>query len=207
MIKRGKRAAIEMSMTTIIVIVLSVVFLILGLGLLRMIYGTATTSIGTIDQKLQSQLLSLFADETKNTFMKPDDGQIQVRPDTTNFGFIIGARTKYGNPIKNWPELQYRLVLDTTSNCYTRLGVTAVKNWFASSKIATSDADTATYNSINGGYDGDTGFARIQLDIPKGIPMCTQTVFYDFIDKTNVGDTEPIGAGSFTIQIIRASIV
>ena len=204
---KNKKAAMELSMTTIIIIVLSVVFLILGLALIRLIYGTATSSISTIDEKLKSQLLSLFADENKNTFIRPDDGQIKVRADTQNFGFIIGARTKYGNDIKGWSEMQYRLILDKTSKCYTMLGETAIKNWISGSKIASSDADKETYNNINGGYDGDRGFARIQLDIPKGTPMCTQTVFYDFVDKTNAAGTEAGGAGSFTIQIIRQSLI
>ena len=203
---RNKKAGLELSMSTIIVIVLSVVFLILGLALLRTIYGSATSSISTIDEKLKTQLLSLFADETKNTFIKPDDGQIKVRSDTQNFGFIIGARTKFGNDIKAWSEMQYRLILDKTSKCYVLLGETAIKRWMSGSKMASSDADKESYNNINGGYDGDRGFARIQLDIPKGTPMCTQTVFYDFIDKTN-SDTQSIGAGAFTVQILRQSLI
>ncbi len=206
--KRTKKAAFELSMSTIVIIVLSVVFLILGLVLLRTIFGVATTSVSDLDNKLKSEMTKIFADEdTSSVFIRPENGEIKVRAGTTNFGFIVGARTANGNTIGNWPEMQYRLVLDENSDCYKKLKPEIVKKWFAGINIASSDLDTQTYNNINWAKQDDVGLARIQLTIPKGTILCTQTVRFDFIDKTNPGEIIPLDGGAFSIEILRKSIV
>lgn len=205
----NKKAAFEMSMSTIIIIVLSVVFLILGLSLLRTIYGSATSSIGTIDEKLKGQLTTLFADEEQPIFIKPEDGQLKIRADTTNFGFIIGGRTKYGNDLgidgsaRN--DMQYRLVINKDSECAKKLGESKVKQWFVGTKIAASEEDSV-YNDITD-YKADQGFVRVQVDIPSGTPLCTQIVYYDLIDTSSEEGKLPIGGGSFSIQIMRKALV
>ena len=203
----NRKAAIEMSMSTIVTIVLSIVFLILGLTLIRTIYGFATNSVGTIDEKLKTQLVSLFADENQPVFIKPEDGLLKIRSGTTNFGFIIGARTKYGVDVSKRSDIQYRLVLDkdTANNCLKKQGEPKVKLWFAGSKIASGESDL-TYNSITD-YKFDQGFVRVQIDIPSGTPLCTQTVFYDFIDKTDNSTSLPIGGGSFQVEVMRKSLI
>jgi len=210
MVLRNKKAAFEMSMSTIIVIVLSVVFLILGLVLLRTIYSSATSSIGTIDDKLKTQLSSLFADEEQPIFIKPEDGQLKIRADTANFGFIIGGRTKYGNDIgadgspRN--DMQYRLIVDKDSACAKKIGESKVKQWFVGTNMAASEEDKV-YNDITD-YQADQGFVRVQVDMPKGTILCTQTVYYDLVDQSNKEEgTLPIGGGSFTIQVIRKALV
>ena len=60
---KNKRAAIEMSMGTIITIILAVVFLILGLTFVKSIFGVASSSIQITDDKLKAQLSTLFAGE------------------------------------------------------------------------------------------------------------------------------------------------
>jgi hypothetical protein len=205
--KRGKKAAIEMSMSTVIIIVLAVSFLILGLILLRNIFGNATTSMGTIDDKLKNQLSSLFADEEQQIFIKPDDGQLKIRAGTTNFGFVIGARTRNGNDVAKRSDIQYRLVLDKNApnNCLKKITEAKVRSWFVGSKIATGESDL-TYNSITD-YKADQGFVRIQIDLPSGTVLCTQTVYYDFVDKTDPTLERPIGGGSFTVEVIRKSLL
>jgi len=203
---RNKKAAFEMSMTTIIVIVLSVVFLIMGLVLLRNISQVATGSISGIDEKLKTQMSSLFADEEQPIFIKPEDGQLKIRAGTTNFGFIIGGRTKNGVDIVKRSDVQYRLILNPDSDCAKKIGVAKIKSWFAgSSKIAASD-DDSVYNPITD-YKSDMGFVRVQVDVPSGTVLCTQNVLYDFIDKTDPTQTQPIGGGSFTIQVIRKALI
>jgi len=202
--RKSKKAAFEMSMSTVIIIVLSVVFLILGLVLLRNVFGVATDSISTIDDKLKTQLTTLFADDESSTvFMRPEDGVLKIRADTAEFGFVIGGKTKNGNDIVNWGDMQYRLILDKSSSCYTKLGESTIKKWFTNAKIASGDQDTASYNPLNWAKNGDVGLARIQLTIPKGTVICTQTVLFDFIDKTDATLTQPLDGAAFSIQILR----
>ena len=205
---KNKKAAFEMSMTTIIVIVLSVVFLILGLGLIRQIYGSATGSISTVDDKLKTQLTTLFAEDTaSNVFVRPEDGLLKVRAGTSDFGFVIGGKTLDGNGIPNWNQMQYRLILDPQSDCYKRLGAASVKKWFTNAKIATDTEDMATLNVINWAIQSDVGLARLTLSIPKGTPTCQQTVQFNFIDKTGTEGDKPLDSASFNIQILRQALV
>lgn len=204
----NKKAAIELSMTTIITIVLSVVFLILALVLLRSVFDTATGSIDTVDEKLKNQLTTLFAEEDSSTvFIRPEDGVLKIRADTSDFGFIIGAKTKNGNDIVNWGDMQYRLILDKESSCYKKLGESTIKKWFINSKISSSDQDVASYNSLNWAKNGDVGLARIQLAVPKGTILCSQTVLFDFIDKTDPNLVEPLDGMAFNIIILRKALV
>jgi hypothetical protein len=201
---RNKKGAFEMSMSTVIIIVLAVIFLILGLVLLRNIFSVATGSISSIDEKLKTQLITLFADEDSSTvFIRPEDGVLKIRADTTDFGFIIGAKTKNGNDIVNWGDVQYRLIFDKESSCYKKLGEATIKKWFTNSKIASGDKDTESYNPLNWAKNGDVGLARIQLTIPKGTMLCTQTVLFDFIDKTDSTLTQPLDGAAFSIQVLR----
>ena len=204
----NKKAAIELSMTTIITIVLSVVFLILALVLLRSVFDTATGSIDTVDEKLKNQLTTLFAEEDSSTvFIRPEDGVLKIRADTSDFGFIIGAKTKNGNDIVNWGDMQYRLILDKESSCYKKLGESTIKKWFINYKISSSDQDVASYNSLNWAKNGDVGLARIQLAVPKGTILCSQTVLFDFIDKTDPNLVEPLDGMAFNIIILRKALV
>ena len=204
----NKKAAIEMSMSTIITIVFAVVFLILGLTFIRNIYGFATSTTDSIDEKMKTQLSSLFADEDQPIFIKPEDGQLKVRAGTTNFGFIIGARTKTGNDVTKRSDIQYRLVLDKTSQCMTvnKIAESRIKSWFVSSKVASGESDL-TYNSVSD-YKFDQGFVRVQIDLPSGTQTCSQLVYYDFIDKSDNSSVGlPIGGGSFNIEVLRKSLV
>ncbi|MEK6875613.1 MAG: hypothetical protein AABX30_02925 [Nanoarchaeota archaeon] len=63
--KKSKKAAIEMSVGTIVVIVLSVTMLILGLVLIRTIFTGAKYNIDTINDKVKDNINQLFSDETK----------------------------------------------------------------------------------------------------------------------------------------------
>jgi len=207
MVVSSKKAAIEMSMSTVVTIVLAVVFLILGLVLIRNIYGFATSSVGTIDEKLKTQLVSLFADENQPVFIKPEDGLLQIRASTNNFGFVIGARTKNGNDVAKRSDIQYRLYVDTNSQCIKvkKIPVATVKSWFPSVSVASGESDNV-YNSITD-YTADQGFVRVQVNIPSGTPLCTQTVFYDFVDRTDNSTSLPIGGGSFQIEVLRKALL
>lgn len=205
---RNKKAAFEMSMSTIIIIVLSVVFLILGLVLLRSIFGTATSSLQITDDKLKTQLATLFADENSPTFIKPEDGILKIRSGTANFVFVLGGRSKAGIDVKRG-DLQYRLLIDKEApgNCYKLLSnnEAKIKSWFPGSKIAANEEDQ-TMNPLTI-YPGDLASEKIQISIPSGTPLCTQKVYYDIIDKTDPTLSQPIGGGSFMIEVLRKAII
>lgn len=86
----NKKAAMEMSVGTIVTIVLLVTVLILGLVLVRQIFGSGKDSIDQIDQAIQSEITKLFADENKKVVIYPASREISVKKgDSGGFGFSI----------------------------------------------------------------------------------------------------------------------
>src|SRR3989344_5358037 len=61
----GKRGAIELSIGTIVIIVLAMTMLILGLVLIRSIFSGAKYNIDTINDKVRDEINKLFVEDKK----------------------------------------------------------------------------------------------------------------------------------------------
>ena len=84
---RRKEGALEMSIGTIVVIVIAMAMLILGLVLVRTIFTGATESIGTLGDKVQDEIAGLFADEGPDVVVKLGTGQTaKIKPGSDTFG-------------------------------------------------------------------------------------------------------------------------
>lgn len=197
---KSKKAAFELSVTTIIIIVLAVTFLILGLALLRNIFGGATQSIDDINSALGKEVQKIFADDTKTIIVYLNDKTAKIKAGTLNFNFWISAKTRFANDVKSREDIKYKLQIDKSSDCYKKLGSSIIEKWFEDKVSSKSDV----YNAIRE-YQGDTGYAKINLNVPSGTILCTQTVLVDFVDDTNE-ERQAIGGTSFTIQILRSGL-
>lgn len=200
------KGAFELSVTTMIVIVLAVIFLIMALVLIRNIFGGATQSVDQINTQVTKEINKLFTDENKKIVIYLGTDKIaKIKAGTTNFGLIIGAETKYGNPINNRTDIQYKLTLDTNSECYKMLGPQGIQMWFTQQKIS----GTNTYWNNIDEAESDKAYARIELSIPEGTAVCTQKVLVDFVDNTNAAYAEAsntLGLNSFTIEVVQAGL-
>jgi len=205
-IRLNKKAAFEMSISTMIIIVLGVIFLIMALALLRSIFGGATESVDVINDQVMTQLRSLFTDENQKIIIKLPSNTANIKSGTNNFGFAVVARTKYGTPISDYAGIQYKIELVKTSDCYKKLGATQVINWFTEQKVSTEQNEY--YNDINKYDGGDSAGAIIRLSIPEGTIICGQNVLISFIDNTNTEEKKlPIGGDTVTVNIIRAGLL
>ena len=204
----NKRAAIEMSMGTVVTIVLAVVFLILGLTLIRNIYGFADRSMGEIDANLMSQIKQLFPDQDTKVVVYLTDGVAKVRAGTQNFGIAVAARTNSGSAIGGPTEMQYALQIDkdTKNTCFTNPKIgSSVEKWFG--KKVSPSADALVYNNIDKAPAGsDIGYARIPVTVPDGTPVCNQPVYIYFIDKTDNSTVSKAGFTSFSVQVLSKGI-
>ncbi len=89
---RSKRAAMEMSVGTIVTIVLLMTVLILGLVLVRTIFSSSVENIEGIDQAVKSEINKLFSeDSSRKVVVYPPTRKITVKKgdDTLGFGFSI----------------------------------------------------------------------------------------------------------------------
>lgn len=197
----NKKGAFEMSMSTIIIIVLSVSFLILGLILLRNIYGVADTSITSINEKLQSELQKIFTDETKNLVIySGTDRLVKIRAGTTNFGILIAAQTLNNIRIDTPDKVQYKFELvddGSATSCIKLLTKTRTLGLFRQKFDTWIDSSDA---------DGPISREILYVSVPSDTRTCTQSVRVSALDKTAVAEGETIGFQTFTIEVLKRGL-
>ncbi|MEK6885691.1 MAG: hypothetical protein AABX17_01880 [Nanoarchaeota archaeon] len=197
----NKKAAFEMSMSTIIIIVLSVSFLILGLVLIRNIYQVADGSITTINDKLSSELQKIFTDETQNLVIySGTNNLVKIRAGTSNFGVLVAAQTLNNIRIDNASQVQYKLELvegGSIKECTKVLTKTRTMGLF-------NDKTNVWLDS----YDADGPISRkiFYMTIPADTQTCTQTVRITAIDRTSVPEGETIAFKTFTIEVLKKGL-
>ena len=89
---QNKKAAMEMSMGTMVTIVLLTLVLILGGYFIQKIFDSATTSIDTTDDAVKSRLRELLSsDENKKVVISPSR-QLAIKKDEVGRGFGFAIR-------------------------------------------------------------------------------------------------------------------
>lgn len=196
-ILQSKRGAIELSMTTVVIIVLAMTMLILGLTLIRSIFTGATQSVTDINDKVKAQINSLFSEQEQAdvVVLLGSDHIAKVPANTLGFGVLVSARTVDGSVITSRNRLQYTLTLDESSDCITKNSRVAVESWFAGKLGKALNIDQ---------YSGDTSYSSVIFNIPKGTALCSQKVFVDFKDAQNPQSSP--GGSFFIIQVTRAGV-
>ena len=191
MVRKNKRAAMELSMSTIVVLVLAMTMLILGLVLVRSIFTGATESVNDINDKVKGEISSLFVDESSKIVINLGADRIaKVKADTDNFGVSFAAKTLDGSSVIP-KRMKYKLALDEGSrnNCIEEIGRRETENLFHQTTGTNIEFDE---------FEGDTAFTIVSLDIPDATPLCSQKVFVDVTDNN-----EPVGRTTFIIQVVR----
>lgn len=87
-----KRGAIELSMGTIVIVVLSMSMLILGIILIRNIFGGTTNAVNNINREIIDEISSLFADPTKKMAVYPPSRRIDLKQGEKGYGFAFSVR-------------------------------------------------------------------------------------------------------------------
>ncbi len=192
------RAALELSIGTIVVIVIGMAMLALGLILVQNIFSGATSSVDDLNQGVKDRIKGLFNDDNDNLVILLSEGRAaKIKANGENFGIVIGARTPDGSAVGGNSRLQYILELDkdTKTNCYNSLGERATNDLFLT--------NVGTYNNF-GEFEGANAFARIQINIPEGTTSCTQTVYVKV--KDTQGSQESYSGDFFDIEIAKPGI-
>lgn len=87
---KNKHAAMEMSVGTIVTIVLLMAVLVLGLVLVRTIFKSSTENINVIDQKVKDQINKLFSeDDLKQIIIYPSNYIQLNKGKSAGFGLSI----------------------------------------------------------------------------------------------------------------------
>ena len=159
--KAQVKGAMEMSMGTIVTIVLLMSVLVLGLVLVRSIFKVGTNVVDATDDQLKDRMKELFDDQTK-VVIYPDTDQIKMkRGDTT--GIAIGVRNKITGTDSTTGKFTYEVVVndqDVKRNC--GITETEVEKWIRG-RTGTSDLPQGS----------DTEVQKVLFDIPESAPLCS----------------------------------
>lgn len=90
----SKHAAMEMTVGTMVTIVLLVVVLVLGLVLVRTVFRSGTDAINQIDSSVQDEIKKLFAEEGKSLVVYPSSRQINLNKGDDPSGFAFSVENK-----------------------------------------------------------------------------------------------------------------
>lgn len=197
---KSKKAAIELSIGTMVIIVLAMSMLILGLVLIKNIFVGSTETVNELNEKVRSAVSSLFSDEGADVVVKlGSDHTARIKAGTDSFGIAIGARTPDGSSTTR-ERMKYTLTLDTLTqkSCYKTISPAGTEALFITSLKTPLPFDEADKSNV---------FARIILTIPKGTPVCTQKVYVDVKDTAPASASNPnVGSTFFVIEVQKAGI-
>ena len=197
MVLNNREGALELSIGTIVVIVIGMSMLILGLVLVRTIFSGSTQSIDSLNDQVQQEILGLFGDGNGNLVIKLGSADTaKVKPGSDPFKLGVGARHPDGTALAGGDGLQYKLTLtdDSDNNCLKILGKERAERLFITR--------LNTWNNFDE-YSGSTAFALIQIQVPSGTSRCTQKVSIDMRPKESQNPTD---GKAFILEVAKEGI-
>lgn len=193
----SKHGAMELSISTVVVIVLAMSMLVLGLVLVGQIFDTGNEIVLELDNKLKVEMNKLLSEEQKDVIVYAgSDGIVTVKAGTDAGGVAIAARTKDGSAVNDRNRIQYKISFQakSNSNCLGILGDAQTKSLFKESIDSFIPSDE---------YDSDVASSLILIAIPESTPECSQKIYIDVKD-TKTG--QAIGGSSFILEIKKSGL-
>lgn len=166
----NKKAAIELSIGTIVILVIAMSMLILGLILVKNIFSGANDITTMTQNQVKTQVNQMFG----------ADSQLVVYPDSRQINAKIGGAPsgQFGFGIKNLVQgtsnvnFSYQVVASDTKNCQS---ITTAE---ATSWISVGSSDDNIPIAPGGTYS-----TNVLLQIPAGTPLCTVRYRIDVQDN------------------------
>ncbi len=155
----NKKAAMEMSISTFILIALGVTMLVLGLVFVRTIFSTGTSAIDQIDTAIQDEINKLFADEDKKIVIYPSSRQIELKKGDDPKGFAFSVRN---NDVES-ASFEYTVDASDISNCGSTMTETKADSFLLGGS-----------GSFSLGPGNSLDLPRlVKFEIPETAPPCT----------------------------------
>jgi len=208
---KQKKAAIELSIGTVVVIVLAMAMLILGLVLVRSIFSLGTESVDTLSEKVKGEITSIFTEEGSKIAIRLGSNRIaKIESGTNDFGIALGAKTNSGDPASS-KNLQYALEL-TNTGCPgfgTSDGSDFVLDHDFKNGPSTFGINKGTDKTRFEDEAAENGYVRLIFDIPDGTAECTQKIKIHTYDDDSCppgGPCNEIESLTFTVQVVSGGI-
>jgi len=159
----SKKGAMEMSMGTIVTIVLLVSVLVMGIFFIQRISKSATGVIDLTDQQLRNEINKLFSEETKLS-VYPGTRLVEIKQETTD-GVGFGIRNLLTGQAGTKTFSYEVVVADSDADLNNKCGIdkTTALSWIVTGKSETSIPIPS----------GDYSVQKVLFEIPTGSPLCT----------------------------------
>ena len=155
---KNKKAAMEMSVGTLVTIVLLMVVLVLGVVLIRSIFSGSQDAVENINNQVIDEINKVFSDETREISIAPASRSITLDKTGKPAGFAFSVRN---NDVIS-KAYSYAVTAVAAPNCGSLTPITA----------------SGYVQSGSGNFDLEAGtklaYPRLVLfDIPDNAPPCT----------------------------------
>ena len=168
----SKKAALELSIGTVVVIVIGMSMLILGLVLVRKIFVGSTYNIDILNEKVEGQINKLFEeDDARRVVFYLPNNEVKVKLGET-FGVAFGIRNSASGESSS-SDFTYNLRAAEIETGCSGLTLEQAQDYISLGKSGTfSLAPGQTYSRV----------AKVR--VPESAPLCEIT--YDFeVTKNN----------------------
>ncbi len=160
---KSKKAAMEMSVGTIVTIVLLMSFLVLGIFLLQKIFKSGHGAIDMTDDQLRKEIQSLFSDSSESrVVIIPNNQILKIKQgDMDEIGIGITNRLLGSDA----GSAQFAYDLNFIEDDLRKCGITetAFREW-----LSRAEADGIRIPIGTQAYNG-----RIRIELPDNAPLCT----------------------------------
>ena len=87
-----KRAAMELSMSTIVILVLAMMMLIMGIVLVKNIFGTSNEAINDLSKGVKDSIAKMFTNEDQKLVVYPSSRTVDLKKRSQGSGFAFSVR-------------------------------------------------------------------------------------------------------------------
>jgi hypothetical protein len=190
--KNNKKAAMEMSVGTIVTIVLLMSVLVLGLVMVRNIFSGGTDLTSRINQKSLSEVDKIFEDTDSTLAFVPSDRQVSIKQGNNKDGFAFLVNNQNVRPTR----FRYKIYIDPQFNL----------NVQCEGGVTHKEAESWLGGYISGNIPQVPPSSRmenpemIRLNIPKTAPKCTIPYTVEVVNVEEEGRV--YGSGKVLVSII-----
>jgi len=171
----NKKAALELSIGTIVILVIAMAMLIGGLVFIRQIWDTSTNAISSIDKGVEDEINKLFSDSDAKISIYPSSRKIEIKQRTLGDGFAFSVR----NVDLNDKEFTYTIEVDSNFDIQEkcRINEQEANSWL--------DIDSGSFILPRSSQMERADIPLVTYTIPENAPACT--VPYRIVVNDEVG--------------------
>ncbi len=157
---KNKKAAIELSIGTIVIVVLAMSMLILGIMLVRSIFSGSEEAVDSINQGVMNEINKLFTDNNNKIAIYPATREVKLKQGSDPKGFAFNIRN---NEVEE-QRFTWSVEVDPNYNIQQKCGISAseANSWLLVSSGSMTLAPSQKMELPE----------LVKFDVPESAPVC-----------------------------------